>query len=112
MNSMSASYLRYANGIGGQLNVAGASYGPGGYGAHIAYTVVPLELGFILIAATAHGICWTGLHQCASYLESELRRDFPKAVIVRDDDKLQEVAARVIAFVSRIDASLDLPVDI
>jgi AraC family transcriptional regulator of adaptative response/methylated-DNA-[protein]-cysteine methyltransferase len=112
MNLISGCYLRYANGAGGQLNVAAASYGPGGRGARIAYTVAHSELGFILMAATAHGICWTGLHQCASYLESELRRDFPKAVIVHDDDKLQEVAAQVMAFVGGTGASLDLPVDI
>jgi AraC family transcriptional regulator, regulatory protein of adaptative response / methylated-DNA-[protein]-cysteine methyltransferase len=94
------------------LNVAAASYGPAGRGARIAYTAAHSELGFILMAATAHGICWTGLHQCASYLESELRRDFPKAVIVRDDDKLQEVAAQVMAFVGGTGASLDLLVDI
>ncbi len=112
MNPISRSYLRYTNGVGGQLNVTSASYGPGGHGAYITYSAAPWELGFILIAATTHGICWIGVHQCASYLESELRRDFPKAVIVRDDNKLREVAAQLIAFVDRTGASLDFPVDI
>ncbi len=112
MNPVSGSYLRYANGAGGQLNVADASYGPRGRGAHIAYAVAPSELGFILIAATSHGICWMGIHQCASYLESELHEDFPKAVIIRDDDKLRQIAAQVIAFAGGTGGSLDLPLDI
>ena len=112
MNSMSGSYLRYTNGVAGQLNVVGASYGPGGSGACVAYTITLSEFGFILIAATTHGICWLGIHQCEAYLESGLRGDFPKATIVRDDDAMWRVAERVIAFVDGTGASLDLPLDI
>ena len=112
MNSMSGSYLRYANGIAGQLNVVGASYGPGGSGTCVAYTIIPSEFGFILIAATTHGICWLGIHQCEAYLESELRGDFPKAQIVRGDDTMRQVAEQVVAFIGGTDASLNLPLDI
>lgn len=112
MNSMSGSYLRYANGVAGQLNVTAASYGPQGRGACVAYTIAFSEFGFILIAATTHGICWLGIHQSEAYLESELREDFPKAEIVRDDDAMRQVAERVIAFVVGTSASLDLPLDI
>ena len=112
MNSMSGSYLRYANGIAGRLNVVNASYGPGGSGACITYTIAPSEFGVMLIAATTHGICWLGIHQCEAYLESELRGDFPKAEIVRDDDAMRLVAERVIAFVRDTGMSLDLPLDI
>jgi AraC family transcriptional regulator, regulatory protein of adaptative response / methylated-DNA-[protein]-cysteine methyltransferase len=94
------------------LNVVSASYGPGGSGAYIAYTIVSSEFGFILIAATTHGICWLGIHQCEAYLESELRGDFPKAKIAREDDAMRRVAERVIAFVGDTSASLDLPLDI
>jgi AraC family transcriptional regulator, regulatory protein of adaptative response / methylated-DNA-[protein]-cysteine methyltransferase len=112
MNSTGGSYLRYANGIDGRLNVVGASYGPAGSGACIAYTIVSSEFGFILIAATTHGICWLGIHQCEAYLESELRGDFPKAKIARDDSAMRRMAERVIAFVGDTSASLDLPLDI
>jgi AraC family transcriptional regulator of adaptative response/methylated-DNA-[protein]-cysteine methyltransferase len=112
MNTLDNSHLLYAEDGTAQLNIAGASYGPRGRGAHIAYTVAHSEFGFILMAATARGLCWIGVHQCTSYLESELRRDFPKAVIVRDDDQLQAMAAQVLTLVNGTDASLDLPVDI
>ena len=41
-----------------------------------------------------------------------MRADFPKATIVRDDDAMRELAARVVAFVGDTSASLDLPLDI
>ena len=112
MNSIGASYLWYADGMDGRLNVVSSSYGPGGIGAYIVYTTVSSEFGFLLIAATTYGICWLGIHQGEAYLESELRRDFPKAEIARDDDAMRRVAEQVIAFVDNTGVSLDLPLDI
>jgi AraC family transcriptional regulator, regulatory protein of adaptative response / methylated-DNA-[protein]-cysteine methyltransferase len=112
MNTPGNGYLVYAEDRAAQLDVAGASYGPRGYGARLAYMIAPSEFGFILIAATAHGMCWLGIHQNAAYLESELRSDFLKAEIARNDDAIWEVAERVIAFMTGTGASLDLPLDI
>ena len=112
MNLMCGNYLRYADRLAGHLSVVSASYAAGGRGARIAYTLAPSEFGIILIAATTHGICWLGIHQCAAHLESELRRDFPEAETVRDDHAMRQVAERVIAFVGGTNASLDLPLDI
>jgi len=112
MNSTGANYLHYANSATIELSVVGASYSPGGGGARVAYTILPWELGLILIGATTHGICWLGLHESTAYLESELREDFPKAEVVHDDGALRELAARVTAFIGNNGASLYLPVDI
>ena len=112
MNLMCGNYLRYSDRLAGQLSVVSASYASGGRGARIAYTTAPSEFAFILIAATTHGICWLGIHQCAAHLESELRRDFPKAETMRDDDAMRQVAERVIAFMDGTNASLDLTLDI
>ncbi|HJU11946.1 MAG TPA: methylated-DNA--[protein]-cysteine S-methyltransferase [Candidatus Binataceae bacterium] len=111
-NPNGGNYLRYANSTTGELSVAGASYGPGGAGAIISYTIESTELGLILIAGTVHGINWLGIHESEPYLESELRGDFPQAEVVRDDDGLRELAGKVIAFVGYSQASLDLPLDI
>ena len=112
MITASRSYLRYANGAAGHLNVVSASYAAGGLGARLAYTIVPWEFGSILLAGTAHGLCWLGIHQSADYLESELRADLPKAGIVRDDDAMRSVMERVIASIGGKAFSLDLPLDI
>jgi AraC family transcriptional regulator, regulatory protein of adaptative response / methylated-DNA-[protein]-cysteine methyltransferase len=112
MNLISENYLRYADSAAGQLNVVSATYARGGGGARISYTITRSGFGFILIAATAHGLCWIGVHECVTYLESELRKDFAGATIMRDDLAMAEAAERVIAFVSDGAGSLDLPVDI
>jgi AraC family transcriptional regulator, regulatory protein of adaptative response / methylated-DNA-[protein]-cysteine methyltransferase len=112
MNSNGANYIRYADRGVAELNIVGASYGAGGQGTRIAYVNVPCELGLILIGATAHGICWLGIHKSAAYLESELRRDFPKAEIDHGDDALQELASRVIRLIVNPAPTLDLPIDV
>jgi AraC family transcriptional regulator, regulatory protein of adaptative response / methylated-DNA-[protein]-cysteine methyltransferase len=112
MNSNGANYIRYADRGVAELNIVGASYGAGGQGTRIAYVNVPCELGLILIGATAHGICWLGIHRNAAYLESELRRDFPKAEIDHDDDALQELASHVIRLIVNPAPTLDLPIDV
>jgi AraC family transcriptional regulator of adaptative response/methylated-DNA-[protein]-cysteine methyltransferase len=112
MDPDSRNYLRYANGADGQLKIDSASYAAGGLGGRVAYTIAPWEFDLMLLAATARGICWLGIHQCAAYLESELRGDFPKAAIVRDDNAMGQLAAQVVAFVGDTSASLDLPLDI
>jgi AraC family transcriptional regulator of adaptative response/methylated-DNA-[protein]-cysteine methyltransferase len=111
MNSKGANYLRYADSGVADLNVVGASYGPGGDGARIAYITAPCEFGLILIGATAHGICWLGIHKCAAYLESELSRDFPQAEILHDDDALTELSSNIVRLLVK-PISLDLPIDI
>jgi AraC family transcriptional regulator of adaptative response/methylated-DNA-[protein]-cysteine methyltransferase len=112
MNIENTNYLRYANGTPGQLNVIGASYASGGTGTRVTYTIMPFQFGLIVIGATAYGVCWAGVHECAGYLESELRKDFPRATVVRDDRALHEIAAGVVGFIGRNAASLYLPLDI
>jgi AraC family transcriptional regulator, regulatory protein of adaptative response / methylated-DNA-[protein]-cysteine methyltransferase len=108
----SRNYLRYTNATAGDLNVVSASYGAKGLGAQVVYTVVPWEFAFILVAATARGLCWLGFHQCSSYLEAELRKDLPKAEILRDDAAMRKVAEQVIVFASGKTSSVDLSLDI
>lgn len=112
MNPAGANYLRYTTAETGELTVVSATYGHRGAGARITYAIVPSRFGLIMIGATDCGICWLGVHECAAYLESELRGDFPQAEIVRNDDTMQELAARVSAFIGGTKPCLHLPLDI
>src|SRR5690348_10822461 len=107
MNSFGGDCLRYANGDLGSLNVVSASYGPGGSKVSVAYALAPSQFGQILIAATARGVCWLGVHEDPAYLESELRRDFRRAAIVLDDSALRQTREGVMAFIGGSRASLD-----
>jgi len=83
-----------------------------GSGETIRYTVVPTPMGQALVAATERGVCMTALGDDRSLLETDLRRRFPAAEIVRDDTQLGDWAAAIVAFINRPDAQPDLPLDI
>jgi AraC family transcriptional regulator of adaptative response/methylated-DNA-[protein]-cysteine methyltransferase len=96
-----------------RLGMTPASYGAGGAGAEIAFTVVPSPLGALVVARTARGICWIALGAEAGDLELGLRQEFPNAAaITRDDDAL---AATVHEVLRRVDGELpreELPLDV
>jgi len=106
------SYVRYAGDGGGELVVREASYGPGGRGAKIGYTIVESPFGRVGVAATSRGVCWIGIHESAAYLESELHADYPAAEIDRDDAEARALAQRILDYVGGSAAELDLPLDI
>jgi AraC family transcriptional regulator of adaptative response/methylated-DNA-[protein]-cysteine methyltransferase len=114
MNHRMEDQLRYGatRGEAGELLVRGSSYGPGGRGAHIGYTVVDSGFGRILIGATARGVCWLGIHESDSHLESQLRADYPEAEIHRDDAGTDEPAQRITAYIGGATTELNLPLDI
>jgi AraC family transcriptional regulator of adaptative response/methylated-DNA-[protein]-cysteine methyltransferase len=96
-----------------RLGMTPASYGAGGAGAAIAFTVVPSPLGALVVASTVRGICWIALGAEAVALEAGLRHEFPAAAsVTRDDDALAPVVAEVLR---RIDGDVprhELPLDV
>jgi AraC family transcriptional regulator, regulatory protein of adaptative response / methylated-DNA-[protein]-cysteine methyltransferase len=94
----------------GELVLTDASYGPHGRGARIIYAIVDSPFGRILVSATAHGVCWIGIHESNVRLESDLRGDFPAAEILRDDDAIRGLARKILDYING--ESLDLPLDI
>jgi AraC family transcriptional regulator of adaptative response/methylated-DNA-[protein]-cysteine methyltransferase len=96
-----------------RLGMTPASYGAGGAGASIAFTVAPSALGALIVATTARGICWIALGSEAVALEAGLRKEFPAAVaITRDDAALAPAVAEVLR---RTDGDLpraELPLDV
>jgi AraC family transcriptional regulator of adaptative response/methylated-DNA-[protein]-cysteine methyltransferase len=75
-----------------------ASWGPHGRGAEISYTIVDSPFGRMLVAVTARGICALSVHQSDEWQESELRRDFREAKIVRNDDAARPAAEAVLRY--------------
>ena len=86
---------------------------PRGRGAEINYTIVDSPFGRMLVAATTKGICALSVHQSDEFQESELRRDFREAKIVRDDAGPARAAAiAVLRYLrgetARCEAALDV----
>lgn len=73
-----------------------ASYGARGKGATIRYTIVPCDLGNLLVAATERGICAAGFSDHQAELEQALRSDYGHAVMTRDDSGLAATVQAVL----------------
>jgi AraC family transcriptional regulator of adaptative response/methylated-DNA-[protein]-cysteine methyltransferase len=72
-----------------QFGMTPATYGKGGSGMTIGYTVIGCHLGWLLVAATNRGICSVMLGNEREQLTVELHHEFPRAEIRRDDDQLR-----------------------
>lgn len=99
-----------------QLGMTPASYAKGGAGARITFTLVELdtsgELGWLLVAATERGLCMVALGDSPSFLEDELRAEYPAADFARDDVTLAEWSRGVAALVEGNPPHRDLPIDV
>ena len=83
-----------------------AAWGPRGRGAEISFTIVDSPFGRMLVAVTARGICALSVHQSDQWQESELRRDFREAKIIRDDAAVRPSAAGRAALSERRDRAM------
>lgn len=70
------------------------------------------DLGWMLLAATEHGICWLTFGEEPGAMLEEMRAAFPKARFANDARRLQRWFDQVREFVLLPREALDLPVDI
>jgi len=70
------------------------------------------DLGFMLLGASARGVCWLAFGREPGALLEELRAAFPKARLYNDEARLYDWFERVREFVLLPREALDLPVDI
>lgn len=94
------------------LGMTPASYAAGGRGADIRFAIAEGPLGRVLAAATDKGLCMVALADDDGALESELRRDFSKARIARDDIRLKPLMEGVLAFLDGNSPAETLPLDV
>jgi AraC family transcriptional regulator of adaptative response/methylated-DNA-[protein]-cysteine methyltransferase len=95
-----------------RLGMTPATYGKGGKGAHIRYTLFTDEIGKVIIAATQTGVCFLGLGTDPQHLITELQQDFPAATLAHDDAALVDYVAVVRAYLAAGAPHPDLPLDI
>jgi AraC family transcriptional regulator of adaptative response/methylated-DNA-[protein]-cysteine methyltransferase len=95
-----------------RLGMTPATYGRGGAGAQIGYTIADSPLGRLLVAATDRGICFVSLAETDAMLEAALAREYPAATIARDDARLGEWIGAVARHLAGDQVRLDLPLDV
>jgi len=78
----------------------------------IAFAITDSPLGRLLLAATPAGVCAVAMGSSDEELVSGLAREYPAAAIARDNGRISEWAARVVAHLGGAVPRLDLPLDI
>ncbi len=95
-----------------QLGMTPSVFRRKGEGVEIRYTVLETELGKLLIATTARGICSVRFGDSEAGLLRELKRDFQAAKIIHDVPGLKTVAAEIKQLLDSSDTLVNIPVDI
>ena len=103
---------RFYEGAGRELGMAPAAYKNGAAGIEIRYAVEPSSLGWLLVAATEHGVCAIELDAGPEPLLARLRARFPRATLRGDDPAFAAWVGLVSAFVEAPQRGLDLPLDV
>jgi AraC family transcriptional regulator of adaptative response/methylated-DNA-[protein]-cysteine methyltransferase len=98
--------------IPAQLGMTPSAFRRKGEGVEIRWTVVSTELGKLLIATTARGVCAVRFGESETALLHELKRDFHAAAMHRDDQSLAPVASQVEQMVSGSAGPRNIPLDI
>ncbi len=96
-----------------ELGMTPATYRKGGLGAEIGFALARCPLGRLLGAATPKGVCFVGIGDNDRALESELRREFPRAAAIRRDEaRLGSAIGTILAYLEGALPHIDLPLDI
>lgn len=94
------------------LGMTPARYRRGGAALEIGYAVVESPLGWLLVAATAQGICSVKLGDSPRALEAELQNEFAAATLRGDSPQLRRWVSAIVDYLRGEQPHLDLPTDV
>ena len=99
-----------------QLGMTPATYGRGGKGMRIIFTIADSPLGRLLVSATERGVCSVALGDSDSELTTKLFAEYPQASIDSKDMKISPSLnlwlSKVLESLSGNTSQIDLPLDI
>jgi len=107
-----ASSSRFYANTAATLGMTPSAYQKGGQDMHIRFAVSSCSLGWVLVAATAQGICTIDLGDTSEALVERLRARFPQAALMEHDPELLAWVEQVLAFLESPREGLGLPLDI
>src|SRR5262245_53723422 len=94
------------------LGMTPRDYREGGAGQEIRYGIVRTAVGCVLVARTARGVCRVAIGDKAEPLETALEREFPRAVISRDDQALKHETSAIVSGLESDQPQLSIPLDV
>lgn len=95
-----------------QLGMTPATYGRGGKGMNINYTIADSALGRVLVAATDRGISAVYLGDEDAKLAATLREEYPGAEIRRASGEHSDWVRAIVRHLAGQKPQLDLPTDV
>ncbi len=95
-----------------RLGMTPGAYKRGGAGETVRFSTAGSPFGRLLAASTERGLCAVQLGESDAALEAALRKDYPRAEVVRDDGVLKPTLAAILAHLDGGVPRLDLPVDV
>ncbi|MEP6921877.1 MAG: bifunctional DNA-binding transcriptional regulator/O6-methylguanine-DNA methyltransferase Ada [bacterium] len=97
---------------GAELGMTPATYSRRGSDLVIEYATAQTPLGYLLVAATAKGLCSVRLGDTAAALEADLRTEYDAAQIRKSSGPLDNAVAQILAHLEGKQPHLDLPLDL
>lgn len=94
------------------LGMTASAYRQGGSGESIDFAIGACNLGAILVACSAKGVCAVSLGDDPDLLARELQDRFPRAKLRGDDPHFARLVATVVGFIEAPGLGLALPLDI
>jgi AraC family transcriptional regulator of adaptative response/methylated-DNA-[protein]-cysteine methyltransferase len=94
------------------LGMTPATYRHGGAGMRVHYSIANSPLGRLLVGATDKGISALYLGDSDERLETALRKEYPRAEILRDKSGLEGWIDKILAHLRGKEPHLDLPTDV
>ena len=95
-----------------QLGMTPATYGRGGRGMEIGFSIVDSPLGRLLVAGTERGISAVYLGDSDEKLEQELRQEYPAASIRENPSVVSRSVKNVVSRLSTRPNAADVPLDV
>jgi AraC family transcriptional regulator of adaptative response/methylated-DNA-[protein]-cysteine methyltransferase len=78
---------------GAQLGMTPARFAQGGRGEQIGFATASSPFGWVIVGATARGLCWLALATTSAEAEASLREEFPLATLEANPSLAGWVAA-------------------
>jgi len=101
---------------GASLGMTPARFAEGGRGERIGWCTARSPFGWVIVGATARGLCWLALASSAAEAEASLHEEFPAAKLERDAALAGMVDAAMAVVLdggmSKKDARQQLPLDL
>lgn len=94
------------------LGMKPTEFRSGGANTEIRFAVGECELGSILVASSARGVCAILLGDDPDALLQDLHDRFPRAMLLGADRTFERVVAKVVGLVEAPRLGLDLPLDV